>query len=120
MAHRVASGAFRNPGLADGILELALHGRFVQVMTGDPSCARMRAEGGGCELVLIRRRPTAPHPSGSTSFRPKGLQAFGLFASTTLWLHWAICAAGLPACERRLRRPRGLGDVFLGDGPDAP
>ena len=52
MAHRVASGAFRNPGLADCILDLALHGGFVQVVAGDPAGARMRAEGGGCENVL--------------------------------------------------------------------
>jgi hypothetical protein len=37
MAHRVASGTFRNPGLADCILDLALHGGFVQVVAGDPA-----------------------------------------------------------------------------------
>jgi hypothetical protein len=46
----VAGGAFRDRSLADGIAELALHGRFVQVVTGDPSCARMRAEGGPASL----------------------------------------------------------------------
>ena len=37
MAHRVASGAFRNPGLADCILDLALHGSLVEVVAGDPA-----------------------------------------------------------------------------------
>jgi hypothetical protein len=37
MAHRVASGTFRNPGLADCILDLALHGSLVEVVAGDPA-----------------------------------------------------------------------------------
>ena len=46
MAHRVTGGAFGNPGLADSIPELALHGGFMQVMAGDSSGARVGAKGG--------------------------------------------------------------------------
>ena len=42
----------RDVGLADGVLELALHGGFMEVMAGDPSGPGMRAEGGGGEDVL--------------------------------------------------------------------
>ena len=37
MAHRVASGTFRNPGLADSLLHVALHGSLVEVVAGDPA-----------------------------------------------------------------------------------
>jgi hypothetical protein len=90
----------------------------VQVVAGDPSGARMRAEGGRGGKVLIRHRPTVPHPSGFTSFRPKGLQAFGLFANTTRGWRLAICASAIPACERPPRRRRDPGDVSHEGGTD--
>jgi hypothetical protein len=40
----MAGGAFGDIGLADGVLELALHGGFVQVMAGDPSGVGMDVE----------------------------------------------------------------------------
>lgn len=52
MAQRVACGAFRNCGLADSILQLSLHGGFVQVVAGDSSRARMRTKSRGGEEVL--------------------------------------------------------------------
>ena len=45
MAKRVAGGGFGEPGLAGCIFELALHGGFVDMVTGDSAGPRMRAEG---------------------------------------------------------------------------
>ena len=69
MAHRVAGGAIWNPGLADCVFKLALHGGFVQVVAGDPSGARMGAEGGGCENVL-----KAPLAAGVWPFAQQGFR----------------------------------------------
>jgi len=69
MAHRVASGAFGNPCLADCILELALHGGFVQVVAGDPSGAWMRTEGGGGEEVLPTPLARGLGPFAQQGFR---------------------------------------------------
>ena len=69
MAHRVACGAFRDPGLSDSVLELALHGGFVQVVAGDPVGARMRAKGGGGEKVLPTPLPGCIGPLSQQGFR---------------------------------------------------
>jgi len=37
MAHGVAGGGLGEPGLAHGFLELALHGDFVDVVSGNPA-----------------------------------------------------------------------------------
>jgi len=52
MAHRVAGGTLRDGSLADGVLELALHGGFVEVVAGDFSGAWVRAKGCGGKHVL--------------------------------------------------------------------
>lgn len=67
MTHRVACGALGNGGLADCLLEMPLQGDFMEVVAGDPSGARMRAEGGGGEKVL-----PAPLPAGVGPFAQQG------------------------------------------------
>ena len=52
MTHGVAGGAFGNGGFAHCVLELALQGDFMEVMTGDAVGLRVRAERGGREEVL--------------------------------------------------------------------
>ena len=52
MPHRVACGALGDGGFADRVLELPLHGGFVEVVTGDAARAWMGTEGGGSEKVL--------------------------------------------------------------------
>lgn len=52
MPHRVASGTFGDSGLAHGILELALQGDFMEVMSGNAVGSGMGAERGGGEDVL--------------------------------------------------------------------
>lgn len=52
MTHGVASGAFGDGGLADGLLELALQGDFMKVIAGDTTGPRVWAERGGGEDVL--------------------------------------------------------------------
>jgi len=52
VAHAVACGGLGDVRLAHGILELALHGRLVEVVSGNPPGAGMRTEGGGGKQVL--------------------------------------------------------------------
>ena len=52
MAEGVAGGGFGEPGLAHGVFELALHGGFVDMVTGDSAGPRVRAKGCGGEEEL--------------------------------------------------------------------
>ena len=69
MAHGVAGGALGDGGLADGGLELALQRDFMEVVAGDATGARMRAERGCGKDVL-------PYPL-SRGIRPFAQQGFG-------------------------------------------
>ena len=69
MPHRVACGALGDGGFADRVLELPLHGGFVEVVTGDAARAWMGTEGGGSEKVL-----PAPLAAGVRPFAQQGFR----------------------------------------------
>lgn len=52
MAKSVGCGALGQTRARHGLLELTLHGVFMEVVPGHPACAGVRAEGGGCEDML--------------------------------------------------------------------
>jgi hypothetical protein len=52
MSHRVACGPLGDGRLANGVLELALHGGFVEVMASDAAGAWMRAKRGGRGMTI--------------------------------------------------------------------
>lgn len=105
---------------AHALAQLAGHGVVMEMVSGDFSGAWVRAEGGGRKEVLIRHRPTAPHPPGFTSLRPKGLHAFSLFAMAIPCWRSAICAGALQAYGHRPHLRRDPGDVFHAVGRDVP
>ena len=69
MAKSVRCDALWDGGFPRGIADLAGHGVVVQVVAGDPSGARMRAEGGGGEDVLPGPLAAGIRPFAQQGFR---------------------------------------------------
>lgn len=76
MAQGVAGGGFREACLAGCVFELALHGGFMDVVTGDSAGSRVRAKGCGREEELPR-----PLAGGAGVFSQEGFGHVDVAAS---------------------------------------